>query len=141
MQNYLLLLGLLGVGWVLQLILAVHQMRRFYKRFGELRRLGRTAMGIGGSTYRGRAYALIASDSRGRVVAAEVMRGFTVFARPRPLTAVTGWSLRAVSAGPPSELPMNSRRALMAAATTLLGEAPPRPAGRRRPTQVQLKEA
>jgi glucitol operon activator protein len=141
MENYLFLLALLGLAWILQLALSVRQMRRFYRRFAELRHQGKAAMGIGGGTYKGRAYAVIVSDSRGRVVAAEVMRGFTVFAHLRPTTAVAGWSLKAVCADPPADLPENTRRALVAAATNLMNPAAKQRAGSRRPTRVELKEA
>lgn len=141
MENYLYVLALLGLAWILQLAFSVRQMRRFYRRFGELRQFGNVAMGIGGGTYKGRAYAVVVSDSGGRVVAAEVMRGFTVFAHLKPITAITAWSLKAVCADPPVDLPENTRRALVAAATSLVDDAPGQRAGSRRPARVELKEA
>ena len=69
LKDYGVWLALLGLAWVLQLVLSMRQMRRFYRRVNELKRLGRSSIGVGGGTYRGRAYAVVVADPQGRVLA------------------------------------------------------------------------
>jgi glucitol operon activator protein len=109
----------LGLAWILQLVLSMRQMRRFYRRVSELKRLGRTTIGVGGGTYRGRAYAVVVADASGRVVTAEIMSGISVFAALRPLPDVNGWNLRALCDNPPAGLNTKQRAALCQASTKL----------------------
>lgn len=114
------MLGALGVAWVLQLWLSMQQMRRFYRRLAQLRRLGRTAMGIGGGMYRGRAYAVLVADSSDRVIHAEVMTGISVFASLKEVPGLTGWSLKSLCESPPDSIHENVRQALCKAATAVM---------------------
>ena len=120
LKDYGVWLGLIGVVWVLQLLLSLRQMRRFYRRVGELKKLGRTSIGVGGGTYRGRAYAVVVADPAGRVQTAEIMSGISVFAALRPLPELNGWNLRALHESPPADLSTKQRAALTKAATKLL---------------------
>lgn len=119
MPSYFVLLGALGVAWALQLWLSMQQMRRFYRRLAELRRLGRTAMGIGGGMYRGRAYAVVVVDSSDRVIRAEVMTGISVFASLKELPGLSGRLLESLCESPPDSMRANVRQALCKAATAV----------------------
>jgi glucitol operon activator protein len=116
--DYLHWLALLGAAWILQLALSFEQMRRFRARLVELRRLGRAAVGVGGSKYRGRAYAVVVANGEGRVVRAEIMSGFSVFARLKEVPEVRGWEVSTLAVAPP-ELGEKKVKALKAAASTL----------------------
>jgi glucitol operon activator protein len=120
LKDYGVWLALLGLAWVLQLVLSMRQMRRFYRRVNELKKLGRSSIGVGGGTYRGRAYAVVVADPQGRVLTAEVMSGISVFAGLRPLADVKGWNLEALRDTPPAGLNAKQRAALNQAATKLL---------------------
>jgi glucitol operon activator protein len=119
LKDYGVWLAALGLAWILQLVLSMRQMRRFYRRVSELKRLGRTTIGVGGGTYRGRAYAVVVADPAGRVVTVEVMSGISVFAALRPLPALKGWNLRALCDTPPAGLKTKQKAALCQAATKL----------------------
>jgi DNA-binding transcriptional regulator of glucitol operon len=120
LKDYGVWLALIGLAWVLQLVLSLRQMRRFYRRVAELKRLGRTGIGVGGGTYRGRAYAVVVADPQGRVLTAEVMSGISVFAGLRPLPELKGWNLRVLHESPPASLNAKQRAALTQAANKLL---------------------
>lgn len=119
MKDYVVWLALLGLAWVLQFFLSMRQMRGFYRRVSELRQFGRTSIGVGGGTYRGRAYAVVVADPSGRVLTAELMSGISVFARLRPLPEVKGWNLRAMCEAPPTSLNAKQKAALCQAANKL----------------------
>lgn len=119
MHDYLIWLVVLGLAWVLQLFLSIGQMRRFYRRVAELKRLGRTAVGVGGGTYRGRAYAVVVADPTGRVLTVEVMSGISVFAGLKPLREVTGWNLQALCQMPPAALKTKQKAAVCQAANKI----------------------
>jgi glucitol operon activator protein len=76
-------------GWVVQLVLAYRQSMAFNDACRTLRRQGLVSVGVAGRRYRGgRQYVAIVADERGRVRNALTLRGFTTFARPRPLPAL-----------------------------------------------------
>jgi glucitol operon activator protein len=80
----------LGVGWAVQLALAYRQAKRFNRRVRALTKLGPTAVGRAGSRSRGVVFAAIAADPAGTVRGAEMLKGITVFAKPRPLPQLIG---------------------------------------------------
>jgi hypothetical protein len=63
-----LFLAVLFVAWLVQGVLSFRQAQRFYGRIRHLRSLGRTAVGLSGSIYRGRAYGVLAVDDQDRIV-------------------------------------------------------------------------
>lgn len=82
---------LLAAVWLLQLFLALLQSRRFNKRISELRRSGsRTSVGLAGSTWRRKVYAVIVVDDERYIRRAEKLAGFTVFADSKPVEGVEG---------------------------------------------------
>jgi DNA-binding transcriptional regulator of glucitol operon len=94
--------GGLAAGWAVQLWMVLRQSRRFHARLRELRALGTTAVGRGGSRLRGFTYVALAADGDDRTVAAEAMSGMTVFARLRPAPELIGCPLAEVAASPDS---------------------------------------
>jgi glucitol operon activator protein len=115
--DYFPWLAALGLAWILQFFLSIRQMRRFYRRVAELKRMGRATIGVGGGTYRGRAYAVVVADPAGRVLTAEIMSGFSVFAGLRPMPEVKGWNLKALCDAPPASLNAKQKAALCQAAS------------------------
>jgi DNA-binding transcriptional regulator of glucitol operon len=104
---------LLGLLWVLQLALAYQQARRFMKRSQALRRQGRVAIGASRRQVRGRAYVVVAVGPDDRVVAAEALRGVTVFANAKPVPALVGLPAAELAAG--ADVPDLPPRVLAAA--------------------------
>ena len=80
--------------WLIQLGLAYRQAHQFAQRIRALRKLGLCATGLAGGSYRGRIYvALVVHPLTHRVLRAEQLRGYTVFARPKPIPPLEGHSL------------------------------------------------
>jgi hypothetical protein len=77
-------------------------MRAFHKKSQQLRRMGtHMSIGLAGTTYRRKVYAALVTDADDRVVAAEELGGWTVFAGSRPVPAVVGLTLEEVGKGEP----------------------------------------
>jgi DNA-binding transcriptional regulator of glucitol operon len=91
----------LGLLWLLQLVLAYQQAQRFMGRARVLRRQGRVSIGASRRQLRGRAYVVVAVGPDDRVVAAEALRGVTVFANARPVPALLGLPAAELAAGAP----------------------------------------
>ena len=111
---------LLGLLWVLQLGLAYQQAQRFMARARALRRKGRVSIGASRRQLRGRAYVVVAVDADDRVVAAEALRGVTVFANARPVPDLLGLTAAELAAGAPIPgLPPRVLAAAHSAATAI----------------------
>lgn len=80
----------LAIVWTLQYLLTFRQMRRFYKRTAELRRDGLLSIGMAGSTWRRKQYAVLVVDEHQRIVHAEQLSGWTVFASLKPIPGIVG---------------------------------------------------
>lgn len=128
-----LLLAAVVAGWVVQTLFTYRQSMAFRRRANELRGLGTVTIGAGGRRYRGgQAFVALALDDECRVSAALVLRGWTTFARPRPLPAAVGQRAKKL-AGPAeiSGLVPAERAATREAARLLLGVVTgPKPTGR-----------
>lgn len=120
------LLLLLGTLWVVQLVLAWRQARRYMDRVRVLRRSGRVAIGLAGNRVKGRAYVALAVTPDDRVVAAEALRGVTVFADGRPVPALVGRTAAELAAGTAAGgVPARVGAAARAAAAVLHPELAP----------------
>ncbi|MCU0492684.1 MAG: transcriptional regulator GutM [Chloroflexaceae bacterium] len=86
------------VFWSAQFVLAYWQLRRFHKRIGELRKLGRTSIGMHGNRWRGRTYAVLVTDKANIIRHAETFDGWTVFSKLKPFTGLNGTRLEALLA-------------------------------------------
>lgn len=93
---------MLAAAWLLQIWLSSQQMRSFHKKSQQLRRMGtHMSIGLAGTTYRRKVYTALVTDAEDRVVAAEELGGWTVFAGSKPVPAVVGLSLAEVGKGEP----------------------------------------
>lgn len=82
----------LAVAWTLQYLLSFWQMRRYYNRLAELRRRGVVSVGLAGSAWRRRQYAVLVLDKldRERIVCVEQLSGWTVMATLKPVPGLEG---------------------------------------------------
>jgi DNA-binding transcriptional regulator of glucitol operon len=103
----------LGLLWLLQLVLAYQQAQRFMGRARVLRRQGRVSIGASRRQLRGRAYVVVAVGPDDHVMAAEALRGVTVFANARPVPALLGLPAAELVAG--ASVPGLTPRVLAAA--------------------------
>ncbi len=95
---------LLAGAWLLQIYLSSQQMRRFHARTQEWKRLGSAmAIGLAGTTYRRKVYAVVVTDEDWNVVKAGRLTGFTVVANLKPIDEIIGMSLDQVGQGEPPE--------------------------------------
>ncbi|MBX7214188.1 MAG: transcriptional regulator GutM [Thermoflexales bacterium] len=86
------------VMWLVQFGLSYLQMRRYYGRLSVLRREGPTATGMSGNRLNTRAYGVLTLDRTTRLIKrAEQLSGFTVFASLKPVPALVGLPLDAVT--------------------------------------------
>ena len=119
--TFLLLAAVVG-GWIVQSIFSYRQSNGFRRDTAAMRQLGTMTVGTGGRRYRGgRAYVALAVDSGGRVRGAQVLRGWTTFAKAKPLTAVVGQRINKVAGDSPiAGLDRTAREACREAATLFL---------------------
>lgn len=108
-----------AVFWIAQFGLAWWQLRRFHARIGELRKLGRTAVGMKGNRFSGRTYAVLTVDAHERIQRAEVFDGWTVFSRLRPVDGLQGRPVTVLRGEPATGLRKAQWEALQHAATFL----------------------
>ncbi len=73
--------------------MAFLQLRRFYKRVAQLHRLGSVWIGVEGSAWRRRTYAILVVDKKGRVAKVEQLSGWTVWASPKPVPGLEAITL------------------------------------------------
>ncbi len=92
----LIIVGL-ALAWSLQYVLAFWQLRRFYGRVAALRRDGIVSIGMSGSTWRRKQYAVLVVDQNGKIVHAEQLYGWTVFAKLKPVPGLAGRPLSDLS--------------------------------------------
>lgn len=120
MNDVLLVLAAVVAGWGVQLWLTYRQSIAFNQVSVALKRYGAVAVGQAGRRYRGGvAFVAIATDGR-RVTAAQTLRGWTTFARPRPLPVLEGRSLAILAGSREVDgLRDNEREAVRQAAQTL----------------------
>jgi DNA-binding transcriptional regulator of glucitol operon len=94
----------LAGAWLLQIVLSSLQMRRFHRTSQEWRRLGSAmAVGMAGTTYRRKTYAVVVIDEAARVVKAGKLSGFTIAADLKPVEAVEGMALDLIGRGAPPQ--------------------------------------
>ena len=129
------LVALVGA-WAAQIVFSNHQMRRFHRRSQQLRRQGtHMAIGVAGTMYRRKVYAVLVVDEARRVVAAEQLSGWTIAARLKPTPELVGLDLDVVGKGdPPAGVPAKQWAAFDHAAGFIPAELA-KPAVRGRPAQ------
>jgi len=92
MQNYpwQFIILAMGIAWTIQYVLAYLQLKRFYRRVSELRRLGTVSTGKAGSAWRRRVFTVLVVDRDRIIQHVEQLSGWTVFANLKPLTGLEG---------------------------------------------------
>jgi DNA-binding transcriptional regulator of glucitol operon len=99
---------LLAIMWVLQFIMTYVQMQKYTKRLKVIRQDGLTAVGMGGTKYRGRAYGVLTIDNDNRVIHAERMSGWSNFAGLRAVPELIGMKIEEI-ADEEVELPVSKK--------------------------------
>jgi DNA-binding transcriptional regulator of glucitol operon len=88
------LAGILIFFFVVQGLAASWQARRMLATMKGLYQQGGTlAVGLSGNIYRRKVYGFVVADDAGTITNAQILKGWTVFARPRPVEALTGLAL------------------------------------------------
>ncbi len=91
---------LIGIMWLFQLWFAYKQAKIFQDDIRGLRKQGTMAIGVGGRRYRGgRAFVALTCDENRIVKDGRVLKGFTIFAKSKPLTTYTGFSIDEIASG------------------------------------------
>jgi DNA-binding transcriptional regulator of glucitol operon len=83
------ILALAGA-WIIQYYFAWWQMRRFYKRIADLRRTGLVSVGMAGSAWRRKQYAVLVVDKDHTITHVEQLSGWTVMASLKPVAGLDG---------------------------------------------------
>ena len=100
MSNIGKLFILIGIMWLFQLWFAYKQAKIFQEDIRGLRKQGTMAIGVGGRRYRGgRAFVALACDENRIVKAGMVLKGFTIFAKSKPLNTYTEFSIEEIASG------------------------------------------
>lgn len=94
--NYGYLFIGLAIAYAFQLLLTGWQARRYYRRLKELRKAGLTSVGMDGSKWKGRTYAVLVIDEEKRIKHAEMLSGMTIFAKLKPVNQLVGLDLQAL---------------------------------------------
>ena len=89
-QTATLIVLSLAVAWFIQYCLAFFQLRRFYRRVSELRRTGIVSIGMEGSAWRRRVYAVLVIDKDHQIKHVEQLSGWTFLATLQPLPGLEG---------------------------------------------------
>jgi DNA-binding transcriptional regulator of glucitol operon len=76
--------------WILQILLSYRQAMAFGRRVAQMRRSGTVSVGLGRGRLRARTYAVVAVGRDDRVVAAEVLKGWSTLSKPRPIPSLLG---------------------------------------------------
>jgi DNA-binding transcriptional regulator of glucitol operon len=82
------------IAWVIQYTMTYFQMRRFNKRLNELKKIGITSVGMSGSVYKRRTYAVLVINKDEKILKAEQFSGWTVFAGLKPVVELEGLSTK-----------------------------------------------
>ncbi|MFN2568693.1 MAG: transcriptional regulator GutM [Candidatus Dormibacteria bacterium] len=90
MPQLWIIAGLLVAAWIVQLVLAYRQAIEFAHRIAQMRRAGTVSVGLGRGRLRSRVYAVVAVARDGRVVAADVLRGWSSLSKPRAIPGLSG---------------------------------------------------
>ena len=86
----LTLIVMIGLAWLVQSVLGFLQIKHFNRKYAELRRLGRVAIGKRTGKFRAGTVVMFAIDKNNKVLKAAKMQGVTVFSRVRDLKGFEG---------------------------------------------------
>jgi DNA-binding transcriptional regulator of glucitol operon len=113
--------GLIVFAWIVQIILSYRQAIEFAHRIADMRRQGKVAVGLGRGRFRSRCYAVVSVGPDGRVVGAEVLRGWSTLSKAKPLLGLPGLPIERLCDTPAvADFDKPLRDALCQVVTTLL---------------------
>ncbi|MEJ9227844.1 transcriptional regulator GutM [Priestia aryabhattai] len=84
---------LIGLSWLFQSVLGFFQIKHFNKKYAEMRKLGRVAIGRKTARFRAGTVIMFAIDQKNNILKASKMQGLTVFTRVRKLKGFEGKNL------------------------------------------------
>lgn len=88
---------LIGCSWLLQSILGFLQIRHFNRKYAEMRKLGRVAIGKKTAMFRAGTVVMFAIDRKNTILKAARMQGVTVFSGVRNMKGFEGENLLKLS--------------------------------------------
>ncbi len=93
-KTAIVLIVMLFLGWGLQSILSILQLKKVFRRINELRGFGRVGIGTSGNIYKRKVYGFLVVDQYDTIINAEVLSGWTVFAKLKPFDTLKGIGLQ-----------------------------------------------
>lgn len=119
------IIGLIVAAWLVQIVLSYRQAMEFAHKVADMRRLGRVVVGLGRGRLRSRVYAVVAVGHDDRVVAAEVLRGWSTLSKPKSILGLPGLPYERLCDTPAvADLERSLRDALCQVVTTLREDRP-----------------
>ncbi|MBD1379514.1 transcriptional regulator GutM [Metabacillus arenae] len=88
---------LIGAAWLLQSILGYLQIKHFNKKYAELRKIGRVAIGKKTGMFRAGTVVMFAIDRNANILKSAKMQGVTVFSKVKKLKGFEGKNLLKIS--------------------------------------------
>ncbi|TFC81687.1 transcriptional regulator [Cryobacterium cheniae] len=110
-MNFWPIVVALGVAYILQMGLAIIQMKSFTVTYGELRRKGKVAIGIKKGAFSSGAIVMHCVDDAGDILDSRRISGVTVFSKFRVLPGFEGKNIRSTSADDCRRQPKSVRKA------------------------------
>ena len=87
------------LAWVAQIALGWWQLQRFNRAFDRLCLQGNVGVGRSGGRFKPRVVLALAFDKQEKVCDGFLLRGLTIFARPRPVTSLNSMSREQLMTG------------------------------------------
>lgn len=87
---FIMLIIMLAVGWVIQYIFGILQIKNFSKHYKELRKKGRIAIGRRPSIFKSGTLVLIQINKKNEIEEIRYMQGVTVFSKFKRLKGLNG---------------------------------------------------
>lgn len=84
------LIILIGASWLMQSVFGFLQIRHFNRKYAEMRKLGRVAIGRKTAMFKAGTVVMFAIDRQNKIMKASKMQGVTVLSRVKPLKGFEG---------------------------------------------------
>lgn len=112
-MNIFGLMILMAVAFLLQYLIGCYQIKNFSKSFGQLRKLGRVAIGRYNGKIRAGVIVMFAIDSQGNIICAEKMEGVTVLAKFKKLKGFEGQNIADIKESDIKKFTLQTRKAIL----------------------------
>lgn len=109
---------LIGLSWLAQSVLGFFQIRHFNRKYAELRKLGRVAIGKKTGLFKAGTVVMFAIDRKNTILKAEKMQGVTVFSRVKEMKGFAGKNLLKLTTDDLSKVNKLTRIAIQDALTS-----------------------